>query len=500
MSSIEESANTAITEKTNCSEEVINQETANVECPVVDGSDHGSVRSADNASMLTEEREAELACAGYDRKQAEEETLLCENIEKLCKELWPAPATLRHRLRRCALQTRLGRMLLPTIQGPVIERMEGGDLNHITSITIPASYSKNSHDLILRVPNYKWQQFYRVDRDVGILNYVRKHTDIPIPCVVKSNFTTQNALGKPYVLQQRIQGTDVNAVWESLNTTQRCQIAKQLGEVNRTLRTIKSPVAGLIEVMTDANSNDSTPNANGDDSFKIIPFEIHKYNTHDVIPATTEPRAPQSVLDVFTTQLTRWEAFETAHDYATDQWQMLINVVREMNDLGCFADQTHCLCHVDLHNGNIMVAIDPDDGSIRLTAVIDWDEAIFAPEFVNCRPPCWLWADEDTMQTDEDGYDPWPHEMPGAEQVPESEDDQQMKRVFDESAGGEQYMRMAYGEAFRLARGIWRIAKDSLDVCQGYKAADRIAAEWAILREKMLEERGGNKLGESLDG
>ena len=367
--------------------------------------------------------------------------------------------------------------------------MEGGDLNHITSITIPPSYATDCHDLILRIPNYKGQQFYRVDRDVGILSYVRRHTDIPVPSVVKSDYTTQNALEKPYVLQQRIQGTDLNAVWDSLNTAQRCQIAKKLGEVNKTLRAIKSPVPGLIEVVTDANSNGSITNANGDESFKIIPFEIHKYNSHDVLPATTEPRAPQSVLDVFTQQLTRWEAFETAHDYATDHWQMLINVVREMDDLGVFTDQTHCLCHVDLHSGNIMVDIDPANNSIKMTAVIDWDEAIFAPEFVNCRPPSWLWADEDTMQTDEDGYDPWPHEMPGAEQVPESEDDQEIKRVFDENAGGERYMSMAYGEAFRLARGIWRIAKDSLDICQGHKAADRMAAEWAVLKEKMLEER-----------
>lgn len=480
------------------SEGITNQETASVERLVVDDSDLVSIRSADNRSMLTEEREAVIACEEYDRKQAEEEALLCENIKKLCEELWPAPTTLRHRLIRYARQNSLGRVLMPTIQEPVIKRMEGGDLNHITSITIPPSYAKDSHDLILRIPNYKWQQSYRVDRDVGMLSYVRRHTDISIPCFVKSDFTTKNALEKPYVFQRRIQGTDVNAVWDDLNTTQRCQIAKQLGEVNKTLRTIKSPVAGLIEVVTDANSNGSTPNANGDESFKIIPFEIHKYKTHDVLPATTEPRAPQSVLDVFTTQLTRWEAFETAHDYANDQWQMLINVVREMDELGCFTGQTHCLCHVDLHNGNVMVAINPLDGSVKITAVIDWDEAIFAPEFVNCRPPCWLWADEDTMQTDEDGYDPWPYEMPGAEQVPETEDVQEIKRVFDESAGGEVYMSMAYGEAFRLARGIWRIAKDSLDVCQGYKAADRIAAEWAALKESMLKERAEKESAEPL--
>ena len=115
MSFMDDSASTPIMEKITISEEVMNLGTAGVECLVVDDSDRVSVRSADNASMLTEEREAEIACEEYDRKQAEEEALLCENVKKFCKELWPAPMDLCHRFMRCARQTRNGRVLMPAI-------------------------------------------------------------------------------------------------------------------------------------------------------------------------------------------------------------------------------------------------------------------------------------------------------------------------------------------------------------------------------------------------
>ena len=171
-----------------------------MECPVVNNSDHASIRNASNWLILTPEREAETACKEYDRKQPEEEVSLNENIEKLCKELWPAPGTSRHRLIRYACQTRLGRVLSPTTQEQVIKRMEGRDLNYITSITILPTYTKDGHDLSSGSQITNGNSFTKVDREVGILSYVRKHTDTLVPCVIKSDLTTQTALGKPYIL------------------------------------------------------------------------------------------------------------------------------------------------------------------------------------------------------------------------------------------------------------------------------------------------------------
>ena len=443
----------------------------------VEGIDGASDPASDADSMCTADREAK-----YAREDAEAEALLCQSIDRLCKQLWPPPKTLRHRLTMRLRQTRLGRTLVPTPDEPVIKRMEGGDVNSITAITLPPLYAKESPaELILRIPNFKWTNECRMDRDVAILNYARKHSDIPVPAVVSFDATSQNTLEKPYMLQQRVPGTTVNNVWDTLNTTQRCQLAKQLGQVNKTLRTITHQNAGLIEPIIDPQRNES---------FKIVRFEVEQGEREDEEPPEQEPRAPQTTLDVFITQLTRWQASNGDWPGPTETYPKLLTCVREMDSLGCFATQSHCLCHVDLHENNVMISIDPNDLSVKITGVLDWDEAIFAPQFVNCRPPAWLWLDEEELQTDEQGYDPWPYEMPGSGETPNSAEANEIKRTFEENAGGEEYRAMAYGDVFRLGRALWRIAKEGLDgQGQPYKAADKVVEEWAVLREKMLDER-----------
>ena len=41
-----------------------------------------------------------------------------------------------------------------------------------------------------------------------------------------------------------------------------------------------------------------------------------------------------------------------------------------------------------------MVIID-DTGEIKITGIIDWDTAIFAPKFIALRAPFWAWAGEE---------------------------------------------------------------------------------------------------------
>lgn len=421
-------------------------------------------------STINKDQEAEWA-----REDAEEEALLYRTTRKLCNDLWPAPNTLRWRLSNYIRQNPVGCALFAAPKEPIINRMQGGDLNYIMAITLPASYttSKDEGDLILRIPH---DEESRVDRDVGILEYVHQHTDIPLPTVIRSDFTVNNALEKPYTIQRRVPGSNIEAVWDSLTLSQRCQVARQLGQLNRTLQGVKSPVAGLIE-------------ARDDGTFQIIPFEIHMEQDDDAkSEAEPQPRAPQSIVDVFLSQYTRWFAVDNEGIGSAKTWPRLLDCVREMDRLGCFDGVEISLCHVDLHDRNVMVSIDPVDSSVNIAAVLDWDEAVFAPQFVQCEPPTWMWRDEDAVKV-EFLDQCWPYEMPGLDMIAEGTDEAEIKRVFEESAGGAEYRTLAYSESFRLARGLWRIAKDGFEASHFFSVAERILREWAILRDQFLKER-----------
>ena len=428
-----------------------------------------------------ERREAEL-----DREDAEGEALFRRKIEKLCKTLWPPSNTLKDRFAMTLRKSKLFRSMLSAPEDVQIVRTEGGDLNHITMITLPPRYATKVQglSLVLRSPRH---DYCNPKRDVGILNYVRAHTTIPIATVAGADFTFDNPLESPYVLQHRIPGTPLAEVLYSLNQTQKCQIAKQLGQITRHLFALENPVAGLIEA---TRSSDTQPA----ETFKIIPFEVSDRGKSQPLQDRSPYDAPpttgikQSTADLLLSQYERWRLLNIDWPHELDFWHRLIATVREMSLHGFFDHrdlQMHCLCHVDLHMGNIMVQTCDHDNTAMITGILDWDEACFAPKFVNCMPPAWLWLGEDgyeTLQTDEEGGDPWPYEMPGAETVSqEAKEDEDVKRCFEEEVG-EAYKSWAYEERFRIARCLFRIAKDGVRETGHFKAGERIMKEWEELR------------------
>ena len=456
-------------------------------CELVETSEAVSVCESLTPSAF-ERREAEL-----DGEDAEEEALLYRKIEKLCMTLWPPSDTLKNRLAMTLRKRKLFRSIFSAPEVAQIMRTEGGDLNHITMITLPSRYASKvpSLDLVLRIPRH---DYCNPKRDVGILNYVRAHTTIPVPTVASAKITSDNPLESPYVLQHRIPGRPLAEVLSTLSQDQKCQIAKQLGLITRHLFALESPVAGLIEAT-------SSPDTQPAEAFKIIPFEVTDRGKSQPLQDTSPYDAPptagvqQSTIDLLLSQYERWRILNIDWPHELDFWDRLIATVREMSR-HCFFDhrdlQMHCLCHVDLHLGNIMVQTSDHDDTAMITGILDWDEACFAPKFVNCTPPAWLWLGEEgyeTLQTDEEGGDPWPYEMPGAESVSlESKDDQEVQRCFEEEVG-EAYMSWAYEERFRIARCLFRIAKDGVRETGHFKAGERIVEGWEELREQWVSRK-----------
>ena len=415
--------------------------------------------------------------------------MFSQGVKQLCQTLWPAPISMTETLVKHLRKIKILRPLISAPQEALVEHLRGGDLNHIASITIPWVSQKKGRNLILRVP--RWGQS-RLDREVAILAYVREKSNIPVAIVYATDFTTTNALGKPYVLQYRIPGSDLRSVWKNLSHFQRCAIARELGSFNRTLLSLESPWAGLV----DFNSG----NIQDDDKFQIVPFEVGDQD-HDEpmdessLQISLEPRRArdsQTPLQVFQSQIERWRSIALAAscgeiDDETKLWDKISMAVQQMHDVGLFKLESNCLCHVDLHPGNIMVQT-RTDGSIAITGILDWDEAIVAPKFMATMPPAWLWDDRvfDEHRVDETGVDPWPYELGGANAAPESLQKQELKRVYEESAGF-QYLGLAYTEQYRLCRGLFRIAKEGLNDNQFWKAAERILDEWDYLRPSLQQ-------------
>ncbi len=398
-------------------------------------------------------------------------------VEKLCETLWPPPKSISRLVATRLRANKLLRSLMPPPKGPVIERLKGGDYNRITSISLPSSYGNAISKLILR--NSRWEESEgRPDRDVAILDFVRQRTTIPVPEIIAKDFSNHNTLGMPYVVQRRVPGRDLDSMWEKLSHQQRCVIAREMGRVIMSLLTLESPVPGLIDAASAHTVFANYPN--------IVPFELRDSggNLIEGPMASGDMVTPQTTGEFFKTMFGKWHAYTLDDDdRETELFKELLETVCDMDNMGVSPTDTHCLCHVDLHSRNVMAEVQPDD-TIKVTAVLDWDEAVFAPKFVNCQPPWWLWKEDGDERLDENGFETWPYELPAPENFPATPENQELKRIFEEHAGAE-YRYLATNTCSRLGRVLFILAKDGLKSSEHFKAADRVVSEWKELRESL---------------
>ena len=442
---------------------------------------------SDDGSVHSSSEHSETSTLRYDQEPYH---LFKSRVEGLCQNIWPPQdpvgfSWIKSKIVKRLRANKLFSLFVPSPKVPLIERLRGGDYNRIVGITLPSS-KRGQHtqrDFILRVPRWDRGQ---TEREVATLDYVRQNSSIPMANVVAKDFSKENVLGSSYVIQDRILGSDLEILWDDLNHSQRCTIAREVGRVVKSLLALESPVTGYIKAV--AKGTQTT------ELHTVVPFDLKNSDgdlfeepeqQHDTVVG--DPREEQTTLDFFKCQIGRWRAVDVDGNAplvsrTIDLWDGMLKVIEEMDDLGLLTSDKHCLCHVDLYPRNIMAKIHPD-GSVRITGILDWDEAVVAPKFVNCEPPGWLWGfdDDHTPHTD---LPAWPYEIPGANDVPPTSEEQELKRIFEENAGSE-YVSLAYDEHFRLSRGIFRVALYGLTSSDHYEAAERIISDWARLREDM---------------
>ena len=154
-----------------------------------------------------------------------------------------------------------------------------------------------------------------------------------------------------------------------------------------------------------------------------------------------------------------------------------ITMASEMNALGVLDENYYCgycLCHLDLEPRNILVRPPSPTHPQAITGILDWDSALFAPPFMSCSPPMWLWAWNDEDEEDERlANDPPP--------TPEL---RELKQLFEDAAGLT-YSRYAYGAQYRLARRLARFSIDGLRSNEDLIGAESLLQEWAEVRTSL---------------
>ncbi|CAD6591358.1 MAG: hypothetical protein ASARMPRED_005355 [Alectoria sarmentosa] len=468
----------------------------------------GQIMVAAAESQKSSSRSSSFSYQSETSTLAHEQTPFIDfklQVVELCHLLWPPVSRgdlseqcrggSGHRFSGLLKSRKLGRLSSSSRVAPeetpkhitkefVIERMTGGTFNRVIGITVIDPNADCPEQLILRVPRIAWMS--RPDRDVATLHYVRQHSSIPVADVKAFDFHCENPLKDPYVVQRRIAGTDLRtAIQNDLSHEQWCTIAREIGRIMLQFQEMSNPVPGLIEDVTKED---------GVQSFTVNPFDIKPPFEKDW---TLKQRSPlfdadnsraleyyqKSTLDFFLAQFGRWRAEELRIDPTEilhpHFMERLAVTASQMNRMGCLGDNKNCLSHLDLAPRNIMVEV-RSDISITITGVLDFDSAVFAPTFVSCYPPWWLWQDEtqpgdpleDESQSDEAPADPELAEI---------------KRIFEETVGND-FLRYAYRPQFRLARKLFKIACHGNRSNESWKKIEEFLDEWDAFYKAEVED------------
>ena len=409
-------------------------------------------------------------------------------VKELCHVLWPAEYRLEHRNRRAssiarsrileAVRVRKFRRAMPPSPENefLIERLAGGTYNRIIGVTVKDTGNVGPRNFVLRIPRPLMADFGYIEREVAILRYVRQNSTLPVADVISFDPTINNPLKSGYVVQTRLPGTSLDSIWDELNQEQRCKVAREIGKTILALQAVTNPTPGIIE---------SSSADNGSQKFRVRPFDIKspyddnwKAKIPTCAPNEENPTAIQTPEEWFGAQFGRWLAHELLENPAQilywDYQYQFVQVTKQMDSLEILGDGYNCLCHFDFAARNIMVQI-LADGSLTMSGILDWDSAAFAPKFVSCAPPFWLW-------TEQKYYDAEEGEMSSKPSTPEQEE---IKEAFDDVVGFD-YTWLAYKPEYRLARELFYFARHGLQDGEAQKKAVRLLKEWEALHESLV--------------
>ena len=121
------------------------------------------------------------------------------------------------------------------------------------------------------------------------------------------------------------------------------------------------------------------------------------------------------------------------------------------------------------------------DNSLSVTGILNWDRACFAPRYVSCAPPWWLWQDESYGDIDsiED-------ESKADDESPDTEL-QEVKQVFEDTVGDE-FCRYAYHTQYPIARELFNIALHGNHSNEQSHQIESCLAEWAAFYKTEVED------------
>ncbi len=129
---------------------------------------------------------------------------------------------------------KIEKVILPYLEinglaDPTVTFFAQGALNKLYTIHAIHAEFGTEHDFVFRVA-LPVQPYYKTESEAATCNYVRLHTSIPAPRIYAYDSSSENELGFEWMLMEKIPGTPLAKVWDSMEWERKVYVAMRLAE------------------------------------------------------------------------------------------------------------------------------------------------------------------------------------------------------------------------------------------------------------------------------
>ncbi|KAJ9196693.1 hypothetical protein DTO164E3_6223 [Paecilomyces variotii] len=277
-----------------------------------------------------------------------------------------------------------------------IEKMEGGFSKALLM------KKANGKEIIAKIPTrIAGPTCLTTASEVGVLEYVRRNTSIPIPRVLSWSSDCTNPVGAEYIIMEKAAGVPLFRRWANMKEIEKLELIKNLTKFEAQLSAIRFPAYGGLCLRADASvlkfhyyllDESIDPSS----SFCIGPSCDRSFLNQDINqgPWTTISDLGISIAKRELSQISNKRPDRSPMFYqgsAKEQVHLLESAISLMRMLDAhptlIKSGQPTLWHTDLHMGNIYVA--PNESS-HIVSMIDFQSLSVLPAFLQAQWPIFL--------------------------------------------------------------------------------------------------------------
>ncbi|RMZ79727.1 hypothetical protein DV738_g3251, partial [Chaetothyriales sp. CBS 135597] len=284
---------------------------------------------------------------------------------------------------------------------PDIAKLAEGGFNKVFTLR-----AKNGREEVLaRIPTpIAGPAHYTTANEVATMDFLRVVLNLPVPEVLAYSTTSDNPVGAEYILMERIEGESLSSRWLSLTTDEVIDIMTQIAEMEKKIFDFRFPAYGSLYYKTDLDDEEvQIPVV---DDFVVGPVASRQF-WHGERSKTEIDRGPWlSAVDCVTSAARREMAIIQHHAKPQPRQTFLLPTTHNIHPsehtslLSQFLQLAPCIIppgsytaptlrHPDLSLSNILLA----PGSSKIVGIIDWQDAVILPRFMQAGYPAFCQHD-----------------------------------------------------------------------------------------------------------